>query len=69
MANKEQVIIDDSLIISNEVDTNITNDELDVKDSDLKSLVKQMITEQRITNKILSDAFKQPLYSESDLEL
>lgn len=70
MANKRQILIDDNIVVINdELNVKVINEEVVTKDIDLISLVQKMITQQRITNKILSESFDAPLYKEEDLTL
>lgn len=70
MANKRQILIDDNVVVINdELNVKVINEEVVTKDIDLISLVQKMITQQRITNKILSESFDAPLYKEEDLTL
>lgn len=70
LANKRQILIDDNIVVINdELNVKVINEEVVTKDIDLISLVQKMITQQRITNKILSESFDAPLYKEEDLTL
>lgn len=70
LANKRQILIDDNVVVINdELNVKVINEEVVTKDIDLISLVQKMITQQRITNKILSESFDAPLYKEEDLTL
>lgn len=52
----------------NALKTDIGSKEVSTKDSDLNSILKQILVQQKITNKILSDSFAIPLFTEHDLE-